>query len=70
MNLGGRQIKRTIVHCTSKVLTAIAVSDKAMTDMTPHFVLVPRGVAAGVDSWDLEGRHEVQIVVVVDVKLG
>ena len=33
-----------------------------MTDMTPHFVLVARVVAVGVDDWDFEGRHEVQIV--------
>ena len=40
-------------------LTAIAVTNSAVTDMT-HFMFVARGVAVGVDSWDLEGRHEAQ----------
>ena len=70
MNLGRRWIQRTIIHCTSKMVTAITVTNSAMTDMTPHFVLVARVVAAGVDGWDFEGRHDAQIVEVVDVKLG
>ena len=48
---------------------AIAATDSAMTDMTPHLVLVARVVAAGVDDWDFEGRHDAQIVEMVDVKL-
>ena len=69
MNLGRCQIQRTIIHCASKMVTAIAATNSAMTDMTPHFVLVARVVAAGVDDWDLEGRHDAQIVEMVDVKL-
>ena len=38
--------------------------------MTPHFMLVARVIATGVDDWDLEGRHMAQIVEKVDVKLG
>ena len=52
------------------MITAIAMTNSAMTDVTPHFVLVVRVVAAGVDDWDFEGRHEAQIVEMVDVKLG
>ena len=37
--------------------------------MTPHLVLVVGVVAAGVDGWDFEGRHDAQIVEMVDVKL-
>ena len=48
---------------------AIATTNSAMTDMTPRFVLVVRVVAAGVDDWDFEGRHDVQIVEMVGVKL-
>ena len=70
MNLGRRRVQRTIIHCASKMITAIITTDSAMTNMTPHFVLVARVVAAGVDDWDFEGRHEAQIVEMVDVKLG
>ena len=51
------------------MLTAITATNSAMTDMTPHFMLVVRVVAAGVDDWDLEGRHDAQIVEMVDVRL-
>ena len=70
MNLGRCRVQRTIVHCASKMVMAIAVTNSAMTDMTPHFVLVARVVAAGIDDWDFEGRHEAQIVKMVDVELG
>ena len=70
MNLGRRRIQRTIVHCASKMITAIVTTDSAMTNMTPHFVLVARVVAAGVDDWDFEGRHEVQMVEMVDDEFG
>ena len=70
VNLGGRRIQCTIIHCASKMLTAIAATNSAVTDVTPHLVLVARVVAAGVDNWDFEGRHDAQIVEVVDVKLG
>ena len=70
MNLDGRWIQHTIVHCTSKMLTAIAATNSAMTDMTPHFMFVVRVVAAGVDDWDFEGRHEVQMVEMVDDEFG
>ena len=52
------------------MITAIATTNSAMTDVTPHFVLVAGVVAAGVDDWDFEGRHVAQIVEMVDVKLG
>ena len=32
-------------------------------------MLVARGIAAGVDDWDFEGRHDAQMVEMVDVKL-
>ena len=48
---------------------AIAVTNSTVTDMTPHFVLVVRDIAAGVDDWDLEGRHVAQIVEMVDDEL-
>ena len=51
------------------MLTAIAATNSAMTDMTPHFMLVARVVAMGVDDWDFEGGHDEQMVKVVDVKL-
>ena len=41
-----------------------------MTDVTPHFVLVARVVATGIDDWDFEGGHDEQMVKMVDVKLG
>ena len=69
VNLGRGRIKHTIIHCTSKVVTAITASDSAITDMTPHFMLVARGVAARVDGWDFEG-HDAQIEEMVDVELG
>ena len=69
INLSRRQVQCTIIHCASKMLTAITTTNSAMTDMTPHFVLVARVVAAGVDDWDFEGRHEAQIVKMVDVEL-
>ena len=52
------------------MVTAIAATNSAMTDVTPHLVLVARVVAAGVDNWDLEGRHVAQIVKMVDVEFG
>ena len=52
------------------MLTAITMTNSAMTDMTPHFVLVARVVATGIDGWDFEGRHEAQRVKMVDVELG
>ena len=70
MNLSRRWVQRTIIHCTSKMVMAIAATNSAMTDVTPHFVLVAGVVAAGVDDWDFEGRHVAQIVEMVDVKLG
>ena len=70
MNLDGHWIQCTIIYCASKMLTAIAATNSAMTDVTPHFVLVARVVAAGIDDWDLEGRHEVQKVKMVDDELG
>ena len=70
MNLSRCWVQRTIIHCTSKMLTAITMTNSAMTNMTPHLMLVARVVAAGVDDWDLEGRHEAQIVEMVEVKLG
>ena len=69
MNLGRRRVQRTIIHCASKMVMAIAVTNSAMTDMTPHFVLVARVVAMGVDDWDFKGRYEAQIVKIVDVEL-
>ena len=51
------------------MLTAIAATNSAMTDMTPLFVLVARVVAMGVDDWDFKGRYEAQIVKIVDVEL-
>ena len=70
MNLGRRRVQRTIIHCASKMVMAIATTNSAMTNMTPHFVLEARVVATGVDDWDLEGRHDARIVEMVDVKLG
>ena len=52
------------------MITAITATNSAMTNVTPHLVLVARVVAAGVDGWDFEGRHVAQMVEMVDVKLG
>jgi hypothetical protein len=66
---GCRRVNLRVIHCTSRMITTIPASDKAVTDKAPHFVFVTREVGAGAADWDPE-RHEAQIVEMVDVERG